>query len=558
MPDTQIPTRYHDLIRSLMHARGVTNDDDIQRFVRPDFVRDTHDPFLFADMSRAVERIIAARATDEKIAVYADFDCDGIPGAALMSDFFHKIGHPNLEVYIPHRHDEGHGFHVDAVRTLHKKGVTLIITVDVGISAHAAAQAASELGIDVIITDHHELPQELPPAVAVINPRRAPYPFPHLCGAATAFKLVTAVLHEGRKRDSTWVRDIPDGWEKWLLDLVAIATVGDMVPLLGENRALVRFGLMVARKSPRPGLVALCKKLRIDQRVLSEEDIAFSIAPRVNAASRMDSPEAAFGLLAARDTEGVEERVQHLEKLNNARKGAVASLVKEVRHRVEERGLADNAVVVLGDPSWKPALLGLAGTNIVETYGKPVCLWGRSGSGVLKGSCRSNGAVSIAHLLAQSASVLIEYGGHAGSGGFAIAPEHVHRLSDELCAHCADVPQKSHVDVMSDATLDLTDVTDDLLKALAVLSPFGMGNPAPTFRFPSVSIRTVRLFGKGQEHTELLMEDREGRMVRGIRFFATPETFVTPPSAGSVVSIAGVVERDAFNQSVRIRIMDVS
>src|SRR3989344_2557365 len=271
-----------ELVRTLLAKRGVENDADVAAFLNPDYELHTHDPFLLQGMDVAVARLLSAIDAGERIAVYADFDCDGIPGAALLSDFFNKIGYENFEVYLPHRDREGYGFHTEAISALAARGVKLIITVDVGTTAVDAVAFAKEKGVDVIVTDHHEpirdpsasngpgIPAQLPDAVAVLNPKIAPYPFPSLCGAAVAFKLAQAAIQEGRKRGLKQFATIPLGWEKWLLDMVAIATIADMVPLVGENRALAHWGLQVLRKSPRPGIRALCAKLRLRQDELSE------------------------------------------------------------------------------------------------------------------------------------------------------------------------------------------------------------------------------------------------------------------------------------------------
>src|SRR3989344_4818245 len=232
-----------ELVRTLLAKRGVENDADVAAFLNPDYELHTHDPFLLQGMDVAVARLLSAIDAGERIAVYADFDCDGIPGAALLSDFFNKIGYENFEVYLPHRDREGYGFHTEAISALAARGVKLIITVDVGTTAVEAVAYAKEKGIDVIVTDHHEIPGELPEAVAVINPKRSPYPFPHLCGAAVAFKLAQATLVEGKRRGSERFANVSEGWEKWLLDMVAIATVADMVPLVGDNRARSHWGL---------------------------------------------------------------------------------------------------------------------------------------------------------------------------------------------------------------------------------------------------------------------------------------------------------------------------
>src|SRR3989344_233148 len=227
-----------DIIRTLLEKRGITKVDDVEIFLNPDYERDTHDPLAFLGMERAVSRLLAAIQGGERIAIYADFDCDGIPGAALFHDFLKKVGYENFIVYIPHRDREGYGFHKGAVEKLAADGVSLIITIDVGGGAADTVRFAKEKGIDVIIADHHEITGVIPDAAAFLNPKLGVYPFPDLCGTAVAWKLACATLTEGRKRNLLAFASVPEGWEKWLLDPVAIANVADMVPLVGENRAL--------------------------------------------------------------------------------------------------------------------------------------------------------------------------------------------------------------------------------------------------------------------------------------------------------------------------------
>src|SRR3989344_4323018 len=375
-----------NLVRELLAKRGIAEPKEIEAFLVPDYERDTHSPFLLAGMERAVARVLVAIRGNEHIAIYADFDCDGIPGAAVLWDFFKKIGYENFEVYIPHRDREGYGFHTDAIEQLSADKVSLIITVDVGTSAVEAVSFAKEKGIDVIVTDHHEMTGALPDCIAVLNPKLGEYPFRDLCGAAVAFKLAQALLIEGKKQRFEAFTRIPDGWEKWLLDLVAIATVADLVPLVGENRVLAHFGLKVLRQSTRAGIVALCNALRLRKSELTEETIAFSIAPRVNAASRMDEPEFAFRLLVTIDRAEAERIAAHLEELNAKRKVAVATVVKAAKRIARTRFRSDERVIVLGSPEWKPALLGLAANSIMEERGGVVCLWGRDAMGKIRGS----------------------------------------------------------------------------------------------------------------------------------------------------------------------------
>lgn len=562
----------NDLIDELLQKRGITTDEQREVFLKPDYDRDTHDPFLLTDMDVAVARILKAIDEKERIAIYSDFDADGIPAGALLHDVFTKAGLESFSAndkaqagftnYIPHRDVEGYGFHVDAVDTLHAQGVTLIITVDVGISGHEAVAHAKDLGIDVIVTDHHLPGETLPEALAVINPQRLDdfYPCIDLCGSGVAYKLAQALLQQARIEEKEWVADIPEGWEKWLLDLVAIATVGDMVSLTGENRALVHFGLVVLRKSPRPGMSALCKKLGIKQQFLTEDDIGFSIAPRINASSRMGSPETAFTLLTTTDDSEAMYAATELESLNNKRKGTVAHMVKDLKERFA-KGHEDDALLVAGNPNWNPALLGLAANSLVDTYGKTTCLWGRDGTGALKGSCRSSGDVHIVELFKALGDTLTHYGGHEFAGGFSVASDAVHTFP-EACNSvyeqaCATTP--AHTTITADAPLPHHDLRNTHTQ-LNCLAPFGMGNPKPILAYTQARVASVRQFGKEQLHLEVQLRDEEhGTTLRAIAFFKQSDSFSKPLQEGACVDVLATLELSRFAGRVNyeLRILDV-
>ncbi len=555
-----------DLVRSLLAKRGVVSPEDIAAFLAPDYLAHTHDPFLMCDMKIAVDRLLRAIAANERIAVYADFDCDGIPGAAILSDFFSKIGYVNFEAYLPHRDREGYGFHAEAIGQLALREVKLIVTVDVGTVAFEGVACANAHGIDVIVTDHHEIAEKLPDAFAVLNPKRAPYPFPHLCGAAVAFKLAQATLIEGRQRGIESFKKIPEGWEKWLLDLVAIATVADMVPLTGENRVLAYWGLSVLRKSPRPGIIALCNELRLKRSELTETDIGFSIAPRINAASRMDEPDLALRLLTTHDAGEAERLAANLESLNASRKGIVAGIVKAARKRVAERYAPADRVVVLGDTAWKPSLLGLAANSIMNDRGGVVCLWGRDANGNLKGSCRSDGAIAIPELFAATRDSFLECGGHNASGGFSVSHERAHTLGDDLARAASSLsdasvaPMLDDASAAHDATITLREVSWPLLRDVSRLAPYGIGNPKPIFRISGAIVSSVKNFGKEKNHVEMILACDESVMsIRAFDFFRTMEDFSHAPAAGMRPHILATLERDTFRQPARLalRIVDV-
>lgn len=541
-----------ELLRTLLAKRGIESEEHIAAFLNPSYDSHLHDPMLLSDTGKALARLFTALERGERIALYTDYDCDGIAGAVVLSDFLKKIGYENFEVYMPHRDTEGYGFHPAAVDELAARGAKLIITADVGIAAVEAVKRARETGVDAIITDHHEPMGEVPNAVAVVNPKLGNYPFPHLCGAAVAFKFVQAALAEGKRRKLPNFLVVPDGWEKWLLDVVALATIADMVLMTGENRVLVHWGLRVLRKSPRPGIAALCAGARISQRTIKEDDIGFSIAPRLNAASRMDHPDLAFQLLTTHDRAEAESLARGLEQLNNQRKGVVAGIVKQAKKRARERFGAETLVTVLGDTAWKPSLLGLAANSVMGERGGVVCLWGRDASGSIKGSCRSDGKISLVDLFANAGDVFEQFGGHAHAGGFTVANERVHTLHEDLILAASNAASKtSNVDgsgTAFDAALLLSAISHALMEDISRLAPFGIGNPKPVFLVSEVNIAQVKRFGKENNHIEVMLECRQsGRSIRAFDFFKGPEHFTHAPVQGVVANVLATLERDTFS-----------
>lgn len=540
------------LLARLLTGRGVIDEAAAAAFLTPNYVTQLHSPLLLSDMSVACERIEAALDARQHIAIFADYDCDGIPGGVVAHDFFKLAKHDQLTVYIPHRHYEGFGLSVEAVEKLATAGVELIITIDCGVTDVAAVTRATELGVDVIITDHHEPGAELPAALAVVNPKLADYPFPDLCGAAVMWKLTQALLS---RRDY----GVADGFEKWWLDMVGVATIADMVPLVGENRVLAHYGLMVLRKSRRPGLQQLLKKARTDQRHLTAEDIGFTIGPRVNAASRMDTPEDAFNLLTAQTFEEAGERVVHLEGLNQSRKTAVAQMTKDLHHRLQSIPELP-PVLVFGAPEWRPSLVGLAASKLAEEHGRPVFIWGRDGNGKYKGSCRSGGSVSVVELLRAVDEHLHEHGGHHAAGGFTVKDESIHDFAGALVAAHGSLGEAAALteETVIDAVLTLDEVNELLQSDLAKLGPFGTGNHAPLFAFRDIKPVRVEQFGKGNEHLKLLFRMNRGEL-EAIAFFASVESFGRRPTAAAPLTLLAHVEESHWRgrPQLRLRIVDI-
>jgi single-stranded-DNA-specific exonuclease len=549
-------------LRTLLFFRGIEDVTKAHEFLNPNYTTGIHDPFLMKDMDKAVERIIKAIEENQNILIYSDYDADGIPAAVIMHDFFKGIGYSNFEIYIPHRHHEGYGLHIEAIDTFKEKNIKLMITLDCGIVDNAEVEHAMNLGIDVIITDHHLPGEKLPNAYAVLNSKRedCEYPYDMLCGSGVAFKLVQALLV---KLPEAKKNNFKDGKEKWLLDMVGLATLSDMVPLQGENRVLAHYGLKVLRKSRRPGFIKLLGTMNMKQQYISEDDIGFMITPRINAASRMGIPHDAFKLLSTQDQVEGGLLAKHLDTINNERKGLVAALVKEIKKIMSERSdyFADKAILVLGNPEWRPAILGLVANNLVEQYNKPVFLWGREGGADIKGSCRSDGTVDVVKLMEASKEAFSQFGGHAMSGGFAVEHTKIHELENILLAKYALQVQnnKEPEKIYIDAKINLDDVNWANYNLIEKLAPFGKGNPKPLFIFENITLFESKQFGKRQEHLELSFHNSQNKKIKAIGFFIQPEDFGVPIKKDIPMNLIATFEKSYFKSfpELRLRIVEI-
>ncbi len=562
------PIQGTSLLDHLLFYRGIESPEMTERFLNPNYNAHTHDPFSMKDMERVVERVLKAIQNNEKVVVYSDYDTDGIPAGVVLHDFFKKIGFTNFTNYIPHRHDEGFGLNVEAIEQFAKDGVKLLITLDCGTGDVLPVARANELGLEVIIIDHHLPVGELPKAFAMLNPKQAgcEYPEKMLCGAGVAFKLIQALVFRLPTKNYE-LQTVPKGWEKWLLDMVGIATLSDMVPLKGENRVFAYYGLMVLGKSPRVGLRKLLSKLKVNQRHLNEDDIGFTLGPRINAASRMGVPMDAFKLLATEDEAEADTLVEHLNVINDERKGTVAALAKEIKKIIRERyiGIDDKTdrVMVIGNPAWRPALLGLAANTCANEYRCPVFLWGRDGDNVIKGSCRSGESSNLVELMGKvSTGTFLQFGGHAFSGGFSVANDKIHTLEEELNrAYEAARAEYAHAaeEHFVDRELLLSDATWDTYKTIEKLAPFGTGNPKPLFLFRNVTPCDVRHFGKEKNHLELVFEKPDGKKLSALTFFKTSKDWGKEIVSGESLNLVATFEKSMFKNfpELRLRIVDI-
>ncbi len=558
---------YPEIIQRILLARGIVDPEEADKFLNPDYDRDLSDPYLMKDMDKAVARIVTAVKQGQKTAIFGDYDADGVPASALLAEFFRQIGYENFFVYIPHRHKEQYGLSLQAVANFSAQGVDLIITVDCGITAVAEVDLATEKNIDVIITDHHLPPPALPAAAAVVDPKRldCDYPDKMLSGTGVAFKLVSALIQSGQF-------DFKSGQEKWLLDLVAIATVSDMVPLLAENRVLVHYGLKVLRQTRRPGLIHLFRSIRLKQRHLSEDDIGFMIGPRINSAGRMTHASEAYFLLTTDKEEEAAAIAKSLEMQNKDRKQFVEEIMATVERGLDQSQLP--AVVVVGDDDWPIGVLGLAAGRLVEKYQKNFFVWAKNGNGDIKGSCRSDGSVNVVDLMARAnadQAIFSDFGGHEKAGGFSLPQAQLPALAEALNQAYDQVDRTAPApEVIVDGELSLNNVTAKLYHDLDQLGPFGVGNPKPIFLFKSVKIEQVKQFGATGAHLELGFKNDHGQLVKAIAFFACTAPaekdescrHIFGPSAlvpGRKVNLLAQLEKSFFGwrPELRLRIVDL-
>lgn len=558
---------HEELLDILLKNRGII---DKNKFLNPKY-EDLYDPYLLKDMEIAVVRIFEAIEAKEKIVIYSDYDCDGIPAAVIMDDFFKKIGYENFSVYIPHRHDEGYGLHGDAIKGFINDGVNLLITFDLGITAVNEVAKAKAGGIDVIIVDHH-LPaqavllarQTLPKAYAIINPKQdgCNYPDKMLCGGGLAFKLIQALLLKYREY---W--KINEGWEKWLLDMAGVATLSDQVPLLDENRILAYYGLKVLKKTRRLGLVEIFRKANVDISKINEEDITFTLAPRLNAASRMANPMDAFEVLATDNPVLAKTLASHLVKINDERKQLVAHIMKEVKRILNKRSLSGEEipVIVIGNPKWRVGVLGIVAAKITEEYKRPVFVWGGDESETLRGSCRSYGdinLVEIMNLLPEDS--LLEFGGHKMAGGFSVSHEEIHFLEERIVSVVSKTEKgnnenKQEKDLTIDSIIEIDDITNENYKVIEKLAPFGEGNPKPTFLIKKAKIYSIKEFGKEKNHLEIIFKNSRGSNVKAVAFFKTNESFNNYLEPNKEIDLIVNFEKNTFagRTELRLRIIDI-
>jgi single-stranded-DNA-specific exonuclease len=505
------------LAARLLANRGITTVEGGHEFLTPSLQR-LHDPFLMRGMSEATDRLIRGIRDHDSIVIYGDYDVDGITATAVLSWFFRDIGVP-VPYYLPHRMREGYGLNAEAVRKLAEQGTRILITVDCGITGHEEVQLARQLGMDVIVTDHHQVPPMLPDAVAVLNPHQSEcaYPAKELSGVGVAFKLVMA-LRSRLRQDSRWAGKLPNLRQH--LDLVALGTIADIAPLLGENRILVSHGLRELTHSQKLGVETLKRVTGIATQDIGPRHVGFTLAPRLNAAGRLAAAQAGVELLLSDDAVRAEKLAHYLDSVNRERQTVQAQIYAEAKAAIEADGGVDNRwAIVLAAEGWHPGVVGIVASKLVEEYGRPTVLIGLEGE-TGKGSGRSIAAFHLYNALVACQGLLTGFGGHEHAAGLRLHREQVppfqeafNRVAREQLteADCAPL-------LPIDTEVRLEEIDDPLLESIARLEPFGEGNPQPVLLARGVEvIGEPTLVGKEQQHLRLTL--RQGSMIlRGIGF----------------------------------------
>lgn len=520
-------------------SRGLNDINEIGRFFDND-AKLTLDPLSIKDMDAASERINLAIDDFERICVFGDYDADGVTATALLYSYLETRGADVIR-YIPDRIDEGYGMNCDAIEYLAGLGVKLIVTVDNGVSAIEEAKKCKELGIDLVVTDHHKVGEELPDAIAVVDPHRedCPSEFKEMSGVGVAFKLVCAL--EG-------------GEEEMLLseygDLVALGTIGDVVTLTGENRVMVRKGLEMINKEPRPGITALMHEAGVYNKVFSSSTAAFTICPRINAAGRMSSANKALELLLCDDDDSASLLAEEINSMNAKRQHTETDIFSQAEKQlIDNPEMLNDRVIVVDGEGWHPGVIGIVAARMVERYGRPCVVISRDGENA-KGSCRSIEGFSIYDAIESVSDCLDHFGGHTLAAGLGLKSSRIFELRCRLNEYAANKEMPFALQKI-DCKLLLGSISLELLSSLSYLEPFGAGNPQPCFGLFGVKIDDISSVSDGK-HIRMVISKNGART--GVVYFGMPE-ILFPYEKGDIVDLAVNFDKNTYNGDERVSVI---
>lgn len=534
------------LFNRILEKRGITSDKKAV-FLSPNYDA-KHDPFLLPDMQAAVERLVAARNNQERITIYGDYDIDGLTATTVLLDAFKDFGFEHVKAFIPNRFTEGYGLTVDAVERIAADGAQLIVTVDCGSLSEKEIIRANELGVDIIVTDHHNVAPVQPPAVAVINPKRLLqdhpdeyekylikpdsklngkiYPFLDLPGVGVAFKLVQAL--------QTQLDGLEKGQEKWLLDLVALGTVCDVVTLVDENRTHVFWGLKVLSKTRRPGLKALMAVAGVRPETVNARSLGFGLGPRMNASGRLETAQYSLDMLTETDPMEALKHARKLDEMNQARRAEQDEILKEAIVQAEE--FLNDPVLVVASEGWNHGIVGIVAAKLLERYQKPTFVLASHGDET-KGSARSYGDFSAADAIRSADDIITKGGGHKLAAGVTMPTANValfRKRVNEFYKELKLVEQAKLLLPSADVDAALHEVTAELIDTLSQLEPFGSGNPQPILRTAQVSVIGVRRMGDNGQHVKLSTKDATGLKIDLLAFNAADYFFV---EVGAIINV---------------------
>ncbi|MDO8504990.1 MAG: single-stranded-DNA-specific exonuclease RecJ [bacterium] len=573
----QFPT-VHPIARQLLWNREVREPAAVEQFLNPNYEKDLHDPFLFNEMEKVIARLFKAIELGEKIFVYGDYDADGVPGAAIIKSTLDALG-AVTGIYIPHREQEGYGLNSGAISYMLDQGGKIVITCDCGVSNATEVDEAQSKGMDVIITDHHRIPEIIPKPFATLHPLIVgeKYPNKFLTGGGVAFKLAQALLRRGvapvmpkadppraekcmRRRElSLATPESLDGFEKWLLDLVAISTVADVGRLVGENRTFVKYGLKVINKTRRIGLQKLMESAGIKPGTADTTTIGWQIAPRINAAGRMDHANAAFELLMTSDSGEAERLAQSLQASNVERQKATVVAQKGAREQIGQPS-ATTYLLSAYDPTWVAGVIGLVAGKLTEEFRRPTIIGTRNEVGVITASARSINEFNVIEALAASKKYILKFGGHPRAAGFSVASEKkwallIARLSELAfdALHKADVRPS----VFIDADVTLAEIDWEAVAAISNLEPYGEGNARPRFLIHGLQVAAFDGVGNDGKHLRLTVTD-ESKTPRKMIGFNCGDWCdkLTIGDLIDVVAEIGVNEWNG-NREIQLKIVDL-
>ena len=532
--------------RSLGSAnRNILKEEDIRLFLNPTR-NDFYNPFLITDMDIAVNRIIKAIENKENITIYGDYDVDGITSITVLKSFLNDIG-VETNTYIPNRLIEGYGLNKEAIDKISKKGCNLMITVDCGISAIEEIEYANSLGIETIITDHHEAGNEIPKAIAVIDNKRkdSKYPFRELAGVGVVFKLIQAIGITLKLKEESYLK---------YLDIVCIGTISDIVPLVDENRVIAKLGLLLVAQTKNIGLRSIINSSGYNK--IDSNTISFGVAPRINACGRMGKAEEALELFLSKDKNEVNELTNKLNEHNRKRQETEKTIFENAVEKIKEEHLDENKAIIVGGENWHHGVIGIVSSKITEMYFKPSILFSFEEDGIGKGSGRSIPGFDLHEALMKCSDTIEKFGGHSMAVGITVKKDNLEKFKKEF----EQIATQSKIDeiipiINIDAKVDLSDIDKEMVESLKQLEPFGEANKMPVFAFKNLKIDSIRALSEGK-HLKLTLKDNN-YIINAIGF--NIGYLANEYRIGDKIDVAGVLEINTFNgvDNLQINIKDI-